>query len=102
MTGHRLTISYDSAGLVRTRIQGGEIADVAIIQKPAAEALSEQGKIARGSIVTLARSGVGLAVRKGAPRPDISSVDTFKQSLLGAKSIAYPDPTRGAASGVQF
>ncbi len=102
MTGHKLTISYDSAGAVRNRIQGGEIADVAIIQKPAVEALSEQGKIARGSIVTLARSGVAVALRKGAPKPDISSVDALKRSLLAAKSIAYPDPTSGAAVGVHF
>jgi molybdate transport system substrate-binding protein len=102
MTGHKLTISYDSAGAVRNRVQGGEIVDVAIIQKPAVEALSERGKIARGSIVTLARSGVAVAVRKGAPKPDISSVDALKRSLLAAKSVAYPDPTRGAASGVLF
>ncbi len=101
-SGHKLTISYDSAGAVRNRIQGGETTDVAIIQKAALEALSEQGKIARASIITLARSGLALAVRKGAPRPDISSVNALKRSLLAAKSIAYPDPTRGAASGILF
>ena len=102
MTGHKLTISYGEAGAVRNRIQGGEIADVAIIQKPAVEALSEQGKIARGSIVTLARSGVAVALRKGAPKPDIGSVDALKRSLLAATSIAYPDPTGGGAVGVHF
>jgi len=102
MTGHTLTISYDSAGAVRRRIQGGEITDVAIVQKPAVEALSEQGKIAPGSIVTLARSGVAVAVRKGASKPDVSSVDALKRTLLAAKSIAYPDPASGAAVGVHF
>jgi len=102
MTGHKLWINYDSARIIRNRIQGGEIADVVIIEKPAVEALSEQGKIARGSMVTLARSGLALAVRKGAPKPDISSIDGLKRALLAAKSIAYPDPTRGAASGVHF
>lgn len=101
-TGHKLTISYDSAGAIRNQIRAGETTDVAIVQKPEMEALSEQGKIARGSIVSLARSGVGVAVRKGAPRPDISSVDALKRSLLSAKSIAYPDPARGAASGIHF
>jgi len=100
--GHKLMISYDSAGRVKTRIEGGEAADVAIIQKPVVEALSEQGKIARGSAVTLARSGVAVAVPKGAPRPDLSTVDALKRSLLAAKTIAYPDPTRGAASGILF
>ena len=101
-TGHKLTTSYDSAAAVRTRLQRGEAADVVIIQMPAVEALAEQGKIAPGSMVALARSGLSLAVRKGAPKPDISSVDALKRSLLAAKSIAYPDPTRGAASGVHF
>jgi molybdate transport system substrate-binding protein len=100
MTGYKLTISYDSAGKVRTRIQGGEIADVVIIQKPAAEALSEQGKLA--SVITLAQSGVAVAVRKGAPKPDIRSVAALKRALLTARSIAYPDPGRGAASGIHF
>ncbi len=102
MTGHKLWVSYDSAGAVRKRFQDGEIADVIIIQKPAVEALSEQGKIARGSMVPLARSGLALAVRKGAPKPDITSVDALKRALLAAKSIAYPNPARGAASGVHF
>jgi len=102
MTGHKLTISYDSAGVIGNRIQDGEIADVAIIQKPAVEALSERGTITRGSIVNLARSGLAVAVRKGAPKPDISSVDALKSSLLAAKSIAHPNPTRGTASGVHF
>lgn len=99
-TGHKLTISYDSAGKVRTRIQNGESADVVILQKPAAEALAEQGQLT--NIVTLARSGVGLAVRKGMTKPDIRSVLALKRALLAAKSIAYPDPGRGAASGIHF
>src|SRR5262250_1053344 len=102
VTGHKLWVSYDSARAVRNRIQGGESADVAIIDKPAMEALLEQGKIARGSMIPLARSGLALAVRKGAPKPDISSVEGLKRALLAAESIAYPDPKRGAASGVLF
>lgn len=101
-TGHKLWVSYDSAREVRNRIEGGEIADVTIIQRPTLEALSEHDKITRGSIVPIARSGLALAVRKGAPRPDISSVDGLKRALLAAKSIGAPDPARGAASGVHF
>jgi molybdate transport system substrate-binding protein len=102
ISGHKLTIIYDSAGGIGKRIQAGEIADVVIMQKPAVEAMSERGTIARESIVNLARSGLAMAVRKGAPKPDISSVDAFKRALLAAKSIAHPDPKRGAASGVYF
>jgi molybdate transport system substrate-binding protein len=101
-TGHKLTIGYEPAGVVRNRIQAGEIADVAIIQRPVVEALLQQGKISPGSMVTLARSGIAVAVPKGVAKPDISSVEAFKQSLLAAKSISYPDPAMGRASGIHF
>jgi molybdate transport system substrate-binding protein len=101
-TGHKLTITYESAGVVRDRIQAGESADVAIIQRPVVEALLKQGKFRPGSTVTLARSGVGVAVRTGAVKPDVSTVEAFKQSLLAAKSVAYPDPAAGHASGIHF
>ena len=101
-TGHKLTISYGSAVAVRDQVQGGASADVTINQRPLLEALSEQGKIARGTVVTLARSGLGVGVRKGSPKPDISTVDAFKRTLLNAHSIAYSDPSRGAASGIHF
>jgi molybdate transport system substrate-binding protein len=101
-TGHTLTITYESAGVVRDRVQAGENTDVAIIQRPVVEALLKQGKFRPGSTVTLARSGVGVAVRAGAVKPDISTVEAFKQSLLAAKSVAYPDPAAGHASGIHF
>ena len=101
-TGHRLTISYDSAGEVRKRIQAGETADVAIIQKPSVEALARQGQIVTGTLATLARSGVAVGVPAGRTKPDISSVDALKRSLRAAKSIAYPDANLGHASGIHF
>jgi molybdate transport system substrate-binding protein len=100
--GHKLTITYDSAGAVAKRIQSGETADAAIIQKPTVEAFVKEGKIVSGSNVILARSGVGAAVRRGTPKPDISSVEVLKRTLLAAKSIAYPVPDAGHASGVHF
>jgi len=101
-SGHTLTIEYESAGVVRDRVQAGGIADVAIIQRPVVDTLREQGKIRPGSVVTLARSGVAVAVRKGATRPDISSVEALTRTLLAARSIAYPDPAAGHASGIHF
>jgi molybdate transport system substrate-binding protein len=101
-SGHKLAIAYDSAGAVTKRIQSGEAADVAIIQKPAIEALIKEEKIVSGSNVILARSGVAVAVRAGAAKPDIGSVDTLKRTLLAAKSIAYPVPDAGHASGIHF
>ena len=101
-TGYKLTISYDSAGAVKNRIQDGEFADVVIIQQPAVEALIKEGKIVSGSNIVLARSGVGVAIPRGARKPDIGSVDALKLVLLAAKSIAYPVPDAGHASGIHF
>jgi molybdate transport system substrate-binding protein len=101
-TGHKLTIAYDSAGAVNKRVQSGETADIAILQKPAVDALIRDGKMTSGSNVTVGRSGVAAAVRKGAPKPDIASVDSFKRALLDAQSIAYPVPDTGHASGIHF
>jgi molybdate transport system substrate-binding protein len=101
-TGHKLAIGYDSAGRVRTRVQGGELVDVVIIQKPAAAALGQQNVVRSESIITVGRSGIAAAVPKGAPRPDVSSIEALKRTLLSAKSIAYPDPGVGAAVGIVF
>jgi molybdate transport system substrate-binding protein len=101
-SGHKLTIAYDSAGAVTKRIQSGETADMAIVQKPVVEALIKDGKMAPGSNVTLGRSGVAVAIRQGAPKPDIASIDSLKRSLLEARSIAYPVPDAGHASGIHF
>jgi molybdate transport system substrate-binding protein len=101
-SGQKLAISYDAAGAVRNRIESGEAADVTIIQKRAVEALIKEGKITPGSNVILARSGVAAAVRQGAPKPDISSVEALKRALLATKSVAYPVPDAGHASGIHF
>ena len=101
-TGHRLAITFESAGVVRNRIQNGEPADVAIIQKPSVDALAQQGKIVAGTVVTLARSGVAVGVPAGRPKPEIGSVDALKRSLLTAQSVAYPDASLGHASGIHF
>lgn len=101
-TGHVLAIDYDSAGAIRRRVQEGDVCDAVIIQKPAIEALQRRGRIAPGSVVVLARSGIALAVPVGAPKPAVDSPDALKRTLLAARSVAYPDPARGHASGVHF
>ena len=101
-TGHKLTISYAVAGELRKRIEGGEFGDMTILPRPWFEPLLTQGKITAGSQMIVARSTVGLSVRAGAPKPDISSVDAVRRSLLAAKSIVYGDPAKGGASGVHF
>ena len=100
--GHKITISYATASELRNRIQGGEFADVTILPRPVFEPLLAQGKVVPDSPVKFAQSSVGVSVRAGEPKPNISSADAVRRSLLAAKSIVYTDPTRGGASGVHF
>jgi molybdate transport system substrate-binding protein len=99
-TGHKVTIDYYTIGEVRDRVQKGEVTDVVILTRLPTDGLLAQGRIAAGSILDIARSGVGMAVRKGAVKPEIVTVDAFKRTLLAAGTIAYPDPARGGASGI--
>src|SRR4051812_7317485 len=99
-SGHKVTIAYGTAGAVANRVQKGEAADIVISAGPVIDQLQAQGKVVADSRVTIAKVGVGVFVRKGAAKPDISSADAFKGSMLAARSIAYPDPAGGGASGI--
>jgi molybdate transport system substrate-binding protein len=101
-SGHTLAVTWGTAPMLVKRIEGGERPDVMILSRAGIEALGKQGKITPGSDVTLASSGVGIAVKAGAPKPDISTPEALKQTLLDAKSIAYSEPSAGGASGVYF
>jgi molybdate transport system substrate-binding protein len=101
-SGHRLVLVWGTAPMLIKRIEGGETSDVLILSRAGIETLKQQGKVAPGSDVTLASSGVGIAVKAGAPKPDISSPEALKRTLLAAKSIAYSEPSAGGASGVYF
>jgi molybdate transport system substrate-binding protein len=100
--GGKVAISYATAGEIKNRIQGGEAVDVTILPKARMDELAQQGKIVPGTLVRFVSAALGLAVRAGAPKPDISSPDAPKRSLLAAKSISYADPAKGGLSGVQF
>ena len=89
-TGHKLVVSYGLAAVLGKEIEGGEAFDLTILAPPQIDALIRQDKIAADSRTVLARSGIGVMVRSGAPKPDISTVDAFKRALLDAKSIAFP------------
>jgi len=77
------------------RLERGEAIDVVILAAPALADLIKQGKVRAGSRVDLVRSNIGMAVKAGAPKPDISTVDALKRTLLAAKSIAYSDSASG-------
>ena len=99
-SGHKVTVAYGTAGAVADGVQKGEAADIVISSVPMIDRLQAQGKVVAGDRVIIAKVGVGAFVRKGAGKPDISSVDAFKRSMLAARSIAYPDPAGGGASGI--
>jgi molybdate transport system substrate-binding protein len=98
-TGQSVVIVYGTAGAIRNRIRDGEFADVTILPRPMMDDLQRTGKIGPG-ITDLARSAVGVAMRPGSAKPDISSVEALKRSLSAAHSISYADPARGGATGV--
>lgn len=99
-TGHKVVVDNDTAGAVKKRIESGEAFDVAVITPGAIDELAAEGKIATGSRTDLARVGVGVMVKEGAPKPDVSTVEAFKEALLKAKSVAYIDPASGGSSGI--
>ena len=101
-TGHTLALAFATGGATVERVQGGEAADVVITLRPGIDTLVKDGKAPAGNVTVLARSGIVVVVRKGAPKPDISSPDALKRTLLAAKSLSYVDPASGGASGVHF
>ncbi len=88
-TGHTVQIQSDSGAALTRRIEAGEPFDVAIISPQPIDALIKQDKIAADTRTEIGRTGVGVAVRAGAPKPDVSNADTFKRTLLNARSVSY-------------
>jgi molybdate transport system substrate-binding protein len=101
-TGHKVVVDNATAGTLAKRIGGGEAFDVAIITPKVVDDLIAKGRIAGGSRIDLAKVGIGVAVKAGAPLPDIATVEAFKRTLLQAKSVAYIDPKAGGSSGIYF
>ena len=88
-TGDHLVVTYDTSVLLKAQVEAGRPFDVVVLTPPLIGALIQQGKVADGSAVPLARTGIGLAVKAGAPRPDIASVDALRRTLTGAGSVVY-------------
>jgi molybdate transport system substrate-binding protein len=90
-TGHKLKATYGSTGPLTASIDKGAVFDVAILGVGATDDLIKQGKLVAGTRADIARSGMGVAIRPGLPKPDIGSVDAFERALLSAKSIGYSE-----------
>jgi molybdate transport system substrate-binding protein len=97
--GLDFSATYGATNVLTPRIMAGEAADVLILTDTGIEALMQRGTVAPGSRRDLARSGIGLAVKSGAAKPDIGTVDSFKQAILAARSVAF---SKSGASGVHF
>jgi len=100
-TGNKVVMEFGPMGFVRQKL-ASDPADVVIMSDTVIEDTIAKGGVVTGSRTDIARTGMGVGVREGAPRPDISSVDAFKRALLEAKSIVYVDPASGATSGTHF
>jgi molybdate transport system substrate-binding protein len=100
-SGDKLDIVYQTVGQHLDLIRSGkEEFDVAVLTPDAIDALAKEGKVVPGTAAALAKVGVGVVVKAGVPKPDISTVDAFKRALLAAKSVAYIDPKSGGSSGI--
>jgi molybdate transport system substrate-binding protein len=87
--GHPLAIEINSSSVLKQQFDGGEAFDVAIVTSEVLDELTKAGKIVSGSSAGIARSGIGVGIRAGAPKPDIRTTAALKQTLLKAKSITY-------------
>ena len=101
-SGNKLVIEYGVAAQLKERFLAGAAADVLILTRQLMDDLQQQGKVTTGSLTNLGGTAVAVAVRSGAPKPDISSVEAFKRALVSVKSVVYADPAKGGASGVYF
>ena len=100
-TGYKVKATFGSGLGTKAQVTKGEPFDVPIVQPPYPELLAS-GNVVASSAKPLATVAVGVAVRKGAPKPDISTPDAVKKTLLAAKSVTFPNPAGGAAAGVSF
>jgi molybdate transport system substrate-binding protein len=100
-SGYTVRVSYGPSGGIARRFIGGEPADVIVIDSGALDDLIRQGKVMPGP-TAIARTGIGICVRKGAPRPDVSTPEALKRALLAAKSIAHTAPAGGGITAAHI
>jgi len=101
-SGHKVVVSFANMTGIVKRVRDGEVPDVVIGNRDGMDVLSKDGKLQAGSLIPLANSGLSVAVRKGASKPDIATPEAFKRTLLAAKSITYNNPKDGGASGAHI
>ena len=101
-TGNRLNVTLGPSLRLEKQLGDGEAADMAIVSASGARDLIAAGKMIAAGVAEIAKSSIGVAVAKGAPKPDISTVESFKRAMLAANSIACSKPVGGGQSGVHL
>lgn len=100
--GCTLDFTWATAPLLLKRLQSGEKADALILNRAVTDTLLASGGIVAGSDVVIASSATAIAVKAGTPKPDISTPESLRRTLLSARAISYTDPAAGGASGIYF
>ena len=100
-TGHKVTVSYDPSGGLARRLRGGEFADMILVASPELDKLIAEGKVV-GNRIDVSRTGIGIAIRKGAPKPDVSTPEALKRTLLAAKSVGHTAPAGGGITALHL
>ena len=98
-TGTKVTVHFEVNADLKKKIEAGEAFDVAVLNPPVIDALSKEGRLVAGSRADIGKSGLAVAVRSGAAKPDVATAEAFKRALLASKSVAYPGK---GASGLYF
>lgn len=101
-TGNTVKLTFGTVGAIKAKLADGAPADVVIMTDEAMREMARQGAVVEGSWTAIGRTGIGVAVRDGAPKPDIGSPEALKQTLLSTKSLVYVDPAQGGTSGIHF
>jgi len=101
-SGNTMSYVSDTTGALLNRLKAGEKPDVIVVTAPAMDGLQKDGALAPASRTELVKALIGVAMKPGAKKPDLSSSDSFKASLLGVKSVSYVNPKSGGTSGTYF
>ena len=101
-TGHKVIFTIGTVGQIQEKLKAGAPVDVIVVSAPALEDMAKTGIVKPESRVAVGRIGIGVGYKDGAPKPDISTPDAFRATLLKAKAITYMDPAVGASSGIAF
>ncbi len=101
-TGHKANLNFGTAGGLRARLDKGEQADLIILPAATMETMDKAGKLVPGTRTDLGRTITGIAIKEGAPAPDVSTPEAFKQALIKARGVSFSDPAAGGSSGTYF